>query len=100
MTTFEPGASVVFTHGLRARTRSPVVRASTAAPILACGLEVFVHDVIDAITTAPWSRWYVVPSAAVTGVGLCARPPLAREFDAGASDAGKLSSLCSSTSSS
>jgi hypothetical protein len=29
-----------------------------------------VHDVIEAITTAPWSSWYVVPSGAVTGVAL------------------------------
>src|SRR5215468_1769002 len=100
MTTFEPGASDVLTHGLRDSPRSTALRASSAAPIITCGFDVFVHDVIDAMTTEPWSRSYVVPSAARTGVGLCARPPFAREFDAGESDAGKLSSLSSSTPSS
>src|SRR6185503_19520361 len=100
MTTFEPGASEVFTHGLRDRPRSTALRASSAAPIITCGLDVLVQDVIDAITTAPWSSSYAVPSGAVTGVGECARPPLARLLEAGASEAGKLSSLSSSTPSS
>ena len=33
------------------------------------GFEVFVHEVIAAIVTAPWSSVYEVPSASSTGVG-------------------------------
>ena len=55
MTTFEPGASVVLTHGLRCSPFSTAFLASRAAPIITEGLEVLVHDVIAAITTAPWS---------------------------------------------
>ena len=55
MTTFEPGARVVFTHGLRFRPFSTAFFASSAAPIITYGLEVFVQEVIAAITTWPWS---------------------------------------------
>ncbi|CAB4755075.1 unannotated protein [freshwater metagenome] len=54
MTTFEPGASVVFTHGLRCSPRSTALRASNPAAIITDGFEVFVHDVIEAIATMPW----------------------------------------------
>src|SRR3712207_1477166 len=79
MTTLEPGARVVLTHGLRARPRSTALRASRAAPIMTCGLEVFVQDVMAAMTTAPWSSSYSVPSSPHTRVGLEGRPvaPLA-----------------------
>jgi hypothetical protein len=53
MTTFDPGASEVFTHGLRDKARPTAFFANSAAPIITDGLDVFVHDVIDAITTAP-----------------------------------------------
>ncbi len=55
MTTFDPGASVVLTHGLRVSPLSTAFFASSAAPIITDGLDVFVHDVIAAMTTAPWS---------------------------------------------
>src|SRR6185369_12108712 len=100
MTTLDPGASVVFTHGWARRPLSTAFLASRAAPSITCGLEVLVQDVIDAITTAPWSSSYSVPSGAVTGVGLWALPAAARLFDAGASDAGKLSAPSASVSSS
>src|SRR4051812_41191076 len=100
MTTLEPGARVVFTHGLAVRPRSTALRASSAAPIMTCGLDVLVHEVIDAITTAPWSSSKVVPSASVTGVGLCGRDPLVLALDDGGSDAGKLSATSPSTPSS
>ena len=58
MTTLEPGASVVFTHGLRLSPRSTAFLASSAAPIITCGLDVLVQEVIAAITTAPWSSSY------------------------------------------
>ena len=57
MTTLDPGARVVFTHGLAPKPRSTAFFASSAAPIITCGLEVLVQEVIDAITTAPWSSW-------------------------------------------
>ena len=53
MTTFEPGARVVLTHGLRDRPRSTAFFASSAAPIITYGLDVFVQEVIAAITTCP-----------------------------------------------
>src|SRR6476659_4446915 len=74
MTTFEPGASEVFTHGLRDSPRSTALRASSAAPIITCGLDVLVHEVIAAITTAPWSSSYCAPSGVLTRTGSLARP--------------------------
>src|SRR3954452_25458911 len=62
MTTLEPGARVVLTHGLRSRPRSTAFLASSAAPIMTDGLDVFVHDVIAAIDTAPWSSSNSAPS--------------------------------------
>ena len=53
MTTLEPGASVVLTHGLRDRPFSTAFLASSAAPIMTEGLEVLVHEVIAAMVTAP-----------------------------------------------
>src|ERR1700761_3037339 len=98
MTTLEPGARVVFTHGLRSRPRSTAFLASSAAPIITDGLDVLVHDVIAAIATAPWSISNVLPSM-VTLVGLLGRPlaPLAADVNDGASLAGNDSSDCSST---
>ena len=55
MTTVEPGASEVFTQGLRARPRSIALRASRPAPTITLGLEVLVQLVIAAMTTRPWS---------------------------------------------
>ncbi len=66
MTTFEPGASEVFTHGLACSPRSTAFLASSPAPSMTDGLEVLVHDVIAAITTCPWSSSVSVPSASVT----------------------------------
>src|SRR3954447_15478512 len=74
MTTLDPGASVVLTHGLRCRPFSTAFFASSAAPIITDGFEVFVHDVIAAIATAPWSTSNAVPSSSVTDAGLLGRP--------------------------
>src|SRR5690349_3284749 len=52
-TALEPGASDVFTHGLRLKPRAFALRASSPAAITLRGLLVFVHDVIAAIITAP-----------------------------------------------
>src|SRR3954463_15571019 len=73
MTTFDPGASEVLTHGLRDRPRSTAFLASSAAPIMTEGLEVLVHEVIAAITTAPWSSSNSLPSR-LTVTGSLGRP--------------------------
>ena len=54
MTTFDPGARVVLTQGLLLNPFSTAFLASKAAPIITDGFEVFVHEVIDAITTSPF----------------------------------------------
>ena len=74
MTTLEPGASVVFTQGRLCRPRSTAFLASSAAPIITDGLDVLVHEVMAAMTTAPWSISVSVPSSSLTFVGLDARP--------------------------
>src|SRR5436189_3879508 len=53
VTTFEPGARLVFTHGCRLRPRWTAFRASRPAPIMTLGFDVFVQLVMAAITTAP-----------------------------------------------
>src|SRR5579859_4216947 len=68
VTTFEPGASDVFTHGLTLRPRRDALRARIPAPIITDGFEVLVQLVIAAMTTWPWSSSVSVPSARVTGV--------------------------------
>src|SRR5215212_2985842 len=75
MTTLEPGASVVFTHGRRCKPRSTAFLASSAAAIITDGLDVLVHDVIAAMTTAPWSTSVSVPSSIVTLVRADGRSP-------------------------
>src|SRR5919106_6187875 len=74
MTTFEPGASVVFTHGLRDRPRSTAFLARSAAPTITLGFEVLVQLVMAAITTAPWSISHSVPSSSLTRIGEDGRP--------------------------
>src|SRR3954454_22245546 len=82
MTTFDPGASVVFTHGLAVSPRSTAFLASSAAPIITCGLEVLVQEVIAAITTWPWSTNVSVPSSMTTRVGLEDRSPSTGPWEA------------------
>src|SRR3954451_220792 len=53
-TTWLPGASDVFTHGLAFSPLAAALRASRPAPIKTLGFEVLVHEVIAAITTSPW----------------------------------------------
>ncbi len=86
MTTLEPGASVVFTQGLRFSPFSTAFLATSAAPTITCGLEVLVQEVIAAITTAPWSSSNSVPSSRVTRTGSLGRPlaPVAAEITWGA----------------
>ncbi len=53
VTTFEPGASDVFTHGFTVSPRCTALRARIPAPSITDGFEVFVQLVIAAITTWP-----------------------------------------------
>src|SRR5436190_15683760 len=87
MTTLEPGASDVFTQGLRSSPASTAFFASSAAPTITDGLDVLVHDVIAAMTTAPWSSSKDVPSSSCTGVCLTGRPLCLPRCDWGASSA-------------
>src|SRR5215208_2900731 len=74
MTTLDPGASEVLTHGLEARPRSTALRASSPAASITDGLEVLVQEVMAAMTTCPWSRSKLAPSSRVTGTRLVGRP--------------------------
>ena len=105
MTTVEPGASEVFTQGLLSRPRSTAFFASSPAPTITVGFDVFVQLVIAAITTRPWSSSVSVPSSSVTVTGSALRsstavPPARRGLpasplwsSAGESEAGKLSAM-------
>src|SRR3954468_21215176 len=66
VTTFEPGARLVFTHGFRVRPRSNAFFATRPAPIMTLGFDVFVQLVIAAMTTAPCSSADVATGASAT----------------------------------
>ena len=53
MTTFDPGARLVFTQGFDVSPRSTAFLASRPAAIITLGFEVLVQLVIAAITTDP-----------------------------------------------
>src|SRR3982750_1273849 len=74
MTTLDPGAREVLTHGLEARPRSTALRASSPAASITDGLEVLVQLVMAAITTCPWSRANRVPPAGGPAPCLPGRP--------------------------
>src|SRR5215218_8180469 len=74
MTTLDPGASDVLTHGLRVRPRSTAFLATRPAPTMTNGFDVLVQEVMAATTTAPWSSSNSSPST-VTFAGLLGRPP-------------------------
>ena len=67
MTTFEPGARLVFTHGCRVRPFSAAFFASSPAAMRTLGFDVFVQLVIAAMTTEPWvsvTSWPSIDAAA------------------------------------
>src|SRR6185295_6284786 len=66
VTTFEPGARLVLTHGRRCSPRSTAFLATSPAPIITLGFDVFVQLVIAAITTEPWSRTVVMAGTSAT----------------------------------
>ena len=85
VTTFEPGAMLVFTQGLRSRPSSRALRAMRPAPIITDGLEVLVQLVMAAITTEPSlivnrsppysTSARVVPASATGAAAAGLRPP-------------------------
>ena len=100
----------VLTHGLLVSPFSTAFLASSAAPSMTDGLEVLVHEVIPATTTAPWSSTNSPRSADRTTTGLLGRPwdpleaegrmstaPLSAKDSAAESLAGKDSSMASSS---
>ena len=52
----EPGASEVLTQGFVLRPFLTALRARRPAPIITLGFEVFVQEVMAAMTTSPWPR--------------------------------------------
>src|SRR5262245_35104106 len=56
VTAFEPGARLVFTHGLLLSPRSAAFFARVPAPSMTLGLDVFVQLVMAAMTTEPFFR--------------------------------------------
>src|SRR5947199_3452634 len=100
VTTFEPGARLVFTHGWLDRPRSTAFFASKPAPIITLGFDVFVQLEIAAITTEPWSSsndspssstWTAACAGAAVATGVGASSPACVPFPLGGSEAGKLS---------
>src|SRR5260370_3291279 len=66
MTTFDPGARLVFTHGFDLRPFSTAFFARSPAAIITEGLEVLVQLVMAAITTEPSFRSMALPSDPTT----------------------------------
>ena len=83
VTTIEPGARLVFTHGRCLRPDSTAFRARRPAPTMTDGFEVFVQLVIAAMTTEPsWSEnscaspcSFVSRTATPAGASATATPP-------------------------
>ncbi len=67
VTALEPGASEVFTHGLRVRPTRFALRASRPAAITLRGLLVFVQLVMAAMITAPSG---ISPGVSVQGAAM------------------------------
>ena len=67
MTTREPGASDVLTHGLDRSPRSTAFWASSPAPTMTCGFEVLVQLVMAAMTTSPSCIWWWGAAAGSVG---------------------------------
>src|SRR4029079_131930 len=85
-TTWLPGASEVFTHGLAFRPLAAALRAKRPAPISTLGLEVLVQEVIAAITASPWPRselrcspaqWWAASAAFLYSLVIAIEKPLA-----------------------
>src|SRR5689334_5011653 len=62
MTTFEPGAKLVFTQGWERSPRSTAFLARMPDAIITAGFDVFVQLVMAAMATDPWPNSTFVPS--------------------------------------
>jgi hypothetical protein len=81
VTTREPGASEVLTHGLTLSPLATAFLATRPAPSMTAGFDVLVHDVIAAMTTAPWPSSNAAPPAApATGTLACLRAATSAPF--------------------
>ena len=69
MTTIDPGARLVFTHGFGFSPRARAFRASRPAAIITLGFDVLVQLVMAATTTAPWSSRAPPPFAGASAPG-------------------------------
>src|SRR5262245_24605400 len=69
VTTFDPGARLVLTQGLRVSPSSTARFATRPAAIITLGFEVLVQLVIAAMTTDPWS------TSTAAAVATAAPPP-------------------------
>src|SRR5688572_14860023 len=77
VTTSEPGARLVFTHGFTFRPRLTALRASRPAPIITLGFDVLVQLVMAATTTDPCVNPSIpgtTPSALATAAAEGAAP--------------------------
>src|SRR5215510_14980826 len=80
VTTFEPGARLVFTHGLRVSPRSTAFFATSPAAIITLGFDVFVQLVIAAMTTEPCSSSVATAVAEALALADAAAPAAAAGF--------------------
>ena len=69
MTTIDPGARLVLTHGFGFSPRAFAFCASRPAAIITLGFDVLVQLVIAATTTAPWSSPAPLPFAGARAPG-------------------------------
>src|SRR5262245_472001 len=79
VTTLEPGARLVFTHGCVLSPRSAAFLASRPAARSTDGFEVLVQLVMAAITTEPWCSGLSVPGGSATAVAVA--PATSNGFD-------------------
>src|SRR5207249_3631156 len=74
VTTRDPGASDVFTHDFEESPASTAFFARRPAATITLGFEVFVHEVIAAITTDPSRTSFLASTLAGSGSGASAAP--------------------------
>ena len=65
VTAFDPGAREVLTVGPTRRPRATAFRASSPAPTITVGFDVFVYEVIAAIATDPVRIVVRCPSSSI-----------------------------------
>ena len=93
MTTREPGARLVLTHGGVRSPRSTAFFASSPAATITSGFEVFVQLVIAAITTEPFESSYESPLEATATGAEVAPASISSAMVARAEDCASLSEM-------